>query len=579
MVKCWKKYSVPSPAVHDSIIEKRKGKRVRLDQVRNMKPDGKLESIKYKHVQKRYHSETSIVIYENWKIDQNILIQREILDQNKHIPSHQTFKNYKPDHIHKGKHLTQCLCDNCTKFGFMWEANMKYLVNIDKCKTINCINYNVSMGNRCNCDLCNNCTINYYKNISAYDLFDNICCHSHSMFPFMLCAQGKCGDMYCNVGKFRQLINNCDGCHNLLRIPNKNITYKFIAKDPKSKQVWIAKKTMKYEIFAILFLASLKDYIWHQYVKRKQYYEKRILFTQIRNVYLLRPDWLFVTIDYIGDYFLKTPIMTSGMSTKIGKVQYLVMYQRKIRNNKIIETALNLFGDHEKKGWNTFIPILSWYIGAKKVEFSNEGIPLKLLVLHSDRGPHDFWCQPSHVYMSDIAKQHQIPIKHDTTAAGHSKSYHDQIGGTCKSFLDRSADNGQLQLVHGESVAKQIVRFCRANFSVSHNGKLQREFYHVPESIIYSKGSPFDSPLDIDGYGIKKFHSAFISINGNIKYRMIACNCKMCCNSLFSRCCNQYLFAGKYIKLPSIPVHLPYATMRDNQCDDDNDSNNDHNNT
>ena len=66
-----------------------------------------------------------------------------------------------------------------------------------------------------------------------------------------------------------------------------------------------------------------------------------------------------------------------------------MMYQRKIRNNQIIETAINFFGDHEKKGWNTAIPVVDWYLSQKKNEFAKEGKPLKLLILHSDRGPHD----------------------------------------------------------------------------------------------------------------------------------------------------------------------------------------------
>ena len=173
--------------------------------------------------------------------------------------------------------------------------------------------------------------------------------------------------------------------------------------------------------------------------------------------------------------------------------------------------------------------------------------------------------------------KYQVPIKHDTTGAGHSKSYHDQIGGTGKSFLDRSSDNGELQLVHGESAASQLVRHCRKNFSVSLNGNLQREFYVVPESIVYTKNSPFQSPLDIAGHGIKAYQSAFISTNGKIKYRIVSCNCRMCCNCLFSRCCNQTAFAGKYYNLQSIPNHVPYATLRANQ-DNDNDTNSNHNN-
>ena len=105
---------------------------------------------------------------------------------------------------------------------------MKCLVKIDKCKTNHCTNYALSMQDKCHCNACKDCVICELKNVCAYDLLDNVCWQSHSLFPFMSCANGNCSDKCCHVGKFRELLRHCDGCHDLNRIPLNDITYKCI---------------------------------------------------------------------------------------------------------------------------------------------------------------------------------------------------------------------------------------------------------------------------------------------------------------------------------------------------------------
>ena len=122
------------------------------------------------------------------------------------------------------------------------------------------------------------------------------------------------------------------------------------------------------------------------------------------------------------------------MGTKLGKIQYLIIVGRWVVDNKLQQMGYNIFSDHTKKGWRSAIPALDWFVDGQKFQFGEWGRPLRLLLLSSDRGPHDFWCGPAHVYLSDIAKKHQVPIKHDTTAASHSKYIHDQIIGTVKAF-------------------------------------------------------------------------------------------------------------------------------------------------
>ena len=140
MIKCWHKISVPSPSIHDSTVKKKDGKLIRNCTVRNIMPNGKIQPIDYQRIQKRFYTEQSKVVYENWKIDNHQLLQRECLDKRQKIPHHSTFKRYRTHHIQKSGHLNQCRCDKCTEFTFMYDANTKHMSKIDKCKTVHCKN-------------------------------------------------------------------------------------------------------------------------------------------------------------------------------------------------------------------------------------------------------------------------------------------------------------------------------------------------------------------------------------------------------------------------------------------------------
>ena len=173
-----------------------------------------------------------------------------------------------------------------------------------------------------------------------------------------------------------------------------------------------------------------------------------------------------------------------------------------------------------------------------------------------------------------MAKKYGITIKHDTTAAGHSKSYHDQIGGTVKTFLDQSFANHTLQLRSGSAVSIQLATFCNNNFAASQNGELQLKFHSVSPKLLYRGKSPFDGSLNIGDKGIKYYHSVIIDTNGNMKYRPVSCNCAMCNRHTYSRLCNQTTFAGRYTKLDIIPAHVPYNTLRANQFNNSSNRNN-----
>ena len=90
----------------------------------------------------------------------------------------------------------------------------------------------------------------------------------------------------------------------------------------------------------------------------------------------------------------------------------------------------------------------------------------------SDRGSKDFWNAPSHTYLSDIVKLVRVPIIANTTESGHGKTYHDQIGGTIQTHLNRGTGNGTLKMLSGISKSKQICTFCTKTFHTSKSGDL-----------------------------------------------------------------------------------------------------------
>ena len=100
---------------------------------------------------------------------------------------------------------------------------------------------------------------------------------------------------------------------------------------------------MQFNDFTQLFLDKSKDYTWHIFIKRKQYYENCALLRKINNLHLLPGTWLIASKDFIGDYHLKTSIINAGKGTKLGKVQYLMLYHCFVSDNHSFEVNYYLF--------------------------------------------------------------------------------------------------------------------------------------------------------------------------------------------------------------------------------------------
>ena len=151
----------------------------------------------------------------------------------------------------------------------------------------------------------------------------------------------------------------------------------------------------------------------------------------------------------------------------------------------------------------------------------------------------------------------------NTSAAGHSKRIHDQIGGTIHSHLDRcSKSNGpnQFRLKPNMEVAIQVAHHLRNTFNVSKNGILEREFYAMRVEHIFLGESPFDRFLDNNGDGIKKFHSCMIEEH-RVRFRKVSCACDQCVKSCYKRQCNQQLYAGSWTNWIDIPFHVSYDEL------------------
>ena len=549
MRQAWYDASVPSPSKgHSKIRKDNNGNWVKL-------PSGE-----YCRVQKWYYSKEHKDIYEDWKIKFHRIIQELYLDRQRSIPVLKTFESYRPYEIEKmKKYLTQMLCDNCVPFEYLFEGLMQYLSSICKCGTTVCNNYRRSMGPQCTCINCSNCMIRQLKELKPHDLLDYCTCQSGDLFPFMDCASGKCDNTGCNVDRFRELLVRARGCQYYNPRARAQVSYKFIQTIPINGKNYktISNHSMPLHAFThAKFLESLKNYLWHKFVHRKQNYEKKILFTKVNNVYLLPEGWIFVTIDFISNYQLSAGNTTHGMGLSMMGLSMMVMYERMVRNNQLIETAITTFSDAKTHGWQTAMPVLDYYVTTRKTELQREGIELKLIKLHSDRGPHDFWCSPSHLYLTDIVRKYEVPITHDTTAAGESKSYHDQIGGTIKNYLDRC----NLILDDAGTRSSQIVAHLKANFHHDKSGKLRRRFWELPANIIYYGSSPchtFEIPK-----GIKRYHGAYITAKA-IWYRTTSCNCTYCVTNMYKKTCPQRIYCGKWVKFAPIPKHLQYSRLRD----------------
>ena len=154
----------------------------------------------------------------------------------------------------------------------------------------------------------------------------------------------------------------------------------------------------------------------------------------------------------------------------------------------------------------------------------------------------------------------------NTSAARHSKTKHDQIGGTIHSHLDRcSKSNGpdQFRITHpNRPLSLNIADHLIKTFRVSKDGTLTRCFVVVRVEDTCVGDSPCERLLDDNGMGITKFHSCMIE-EKRIRFRKVSYACAQCINCDHARQCGQQLYAGKWTNWIDIPDHVPYDDLVD----------------
>ena len=152
----------------------------------------------------------------------------------------------------------------------------------------------------------------------------------------------------------------------------------------------------------------------------------------------------------------------------------------------------------------------------------------------------------------------------NTSAARHSKTKHDQIGGTIHSHLDRcSKSNGpdQFRITHpNRPLSWNIITHLRNTFNVSRDGKLKRYYMALRVDDIFLGESPFDRLLDDNKIGIKTFHCCIIQ-EKRIRFRRVSCACAQCVNCKYARQCDQQLYAGSWTNWIDIPHHVSYDEL------------------
>ena len=410
MIGFWIQSSDASPSPNHSVIKRdRYGNQIRVIQVR-FHDGNRAENIEYEHVQLRFYCETEDVIYEKWKFECRALIKAVLLDNRKRVPTLGTFTKYRPHHVRFNKHIKLMACDLCTDFGYLWQAMITALCSIHYCGTPRCPNHQLYMGTRCTCSQCRSCFIFKLKDINIYDLLDHLLCRTENEHFYYRCGLASCSHEDCGLGLLEKLLFNGDGCPIFDGYSTRVVAYRYLkTHEVKGKKSLITvHDSSPYLKFRKPFLLGLKCYIQHQFVKRRQYYFRRILFKPTNSLIPFPSDWVFVSVDFISNYQFKSEVITHGQGTKLAEISYLIIYEKCVVNGVLRQRNYNIFSESTKHSWITAVPGMSWYFKRAHAEFAQRGVTLKLFFVWSDRGPKDFWNAPYLIYMSDIVGETKV---------------------------------------------------------------------------------------------------------------------------------------------------------------------------
>ena len=109
----------------------------------------------------------------------------------------------------------------------------------------------------------------------------------------------------------------------------------------------------------------------------------------------------------------------------------------------------------------------------------------------------------SEIYATKVAVENAVLIIPTTTASGHGKYIHDQIGGGFNSKATHGHRNDLIRILAGETIAAATIRYLQESYSSSISGSINRYFFEIKPTEIAVRESPVKS-LEIVRWSKKK---------------------------------------------------------------------------
>ena len=158
----------------------------------------------------------------------------------------------------------------------------------------------------------------------------------------------------------------------------------------------------------------------------------------------------------------------------------MVIYDVYYDGLQLVKNAYIYLSDQEKHAWYSASPACKKYLKLRKEELkSKHNTNLKRNVSFSDRGPSDFWCTPFIYYTKEMAVANSVKVVPTTTASGHGKYIHDQIGGGSKTTTTHGFRNDYIKIKSGETIAAAAIKYLQIHHSASISGSIHRYFFKI----------------------------------------------------------------------------------------------------
>ena len=180
----------------------------------------------------------------------------------------------------------------------------------------------------------------------------------------------------------------------------------------------------------------------------------------------------------------------------------------------------------------------------------------KLLILWSDRGPTDFWTSPFVMYCADICVQNNMNLNLNTTAVGHGKWLHDQIGAVIKRIIIYVFKHGYIDMTGSDSIASKTVNYMNHHHSSSANNTIHRYFILLTPQQIRVANSQVPTIK-----GIQSWRNIHINIKKEIKVRQFSCNCA-CCLVTDYTLCTKDMYCNEWHSIKYDKEYPSYEVMR-----------------